>query len=132
MTEEQICRELEEREELDEEEQWFQQNDAPPHTTYVTMAWFREKFGEHLISCKAEMECAPQPPDQNPPDFFFWGFLKDNIYRCNTRTIAASKATLTEKIQAITREECAHYIQQFLQLNGGHLEYMLYGSSWHF
>jgi hypothetical protein len=63
---EQFWGELEEREDLDEEEQWFQQDGAPPHTANVTMAWLREKFGERLISRKAEVEWAPHSPDLNP------------------------------------------------------------------
>ena len=32
-----------------------------------------------------------------------WGFLKDNIYQDNPLTIAALKAAIAEKIQAINR-----------------------------
>ena len=66
------------------------------------MAWLREKFGERLICHKAEVEWAPHSPDLNPPDFFLWGFLKDNIYQGNPRTIDALKSAITEKLQAIT------------------------------
>ena len=58
----------------------------------------QKKCGLRLISRKAEVELAPRSPDLNPPDFFSWGFLKDNIYQDNPLTIAALKAAVTEKI----------------------------------
>ena len=129
---EQFWGELNKLEDLDEKEQWFQQDGAPPHTANVTMAWLREKFGKRLISRKAEVEWAPHSPDLNPPDFFLWGFLKDNIYQDNPLTIAALKAAITEKIQTITQEECdrvinnfARRIQECLRQNGGHLEHVV-------
>ena len=129
---EQFWGELDKHEDLDEKEQWFQQDGAPPHTANVTMAWLREKFGKRLISRKAEVEWAPHSPELNPPDLFLWGFLKDNIYQDNPLNIAALKAAITEKIQAITQEECervinnfARHIQECLRQNGGHLEHVL-------
>ena len=128
---EQFWGEPNKREDLDEEAQWFQQDGAPPHTANVTMAWLRENFGKRLISCKAEVEWAPHSPDLNPPDFFLWGFLKDNIYQDNPLTIAALKAAITEKIQAITQEcervinNFACCIQECLRQNGGHLEHVV-------
>ena len=41
---------------LDEEEQGFQQDSVLPHTTNITMTWLHEKFGEHLMSYKVEVE----------------------------------------------------------------------------
>ena len=45
--------EFNEREVLDEEEQWFKQ-DVAPHTVHVSMAWFH--FEERLISNKTKVE----------------------------------------------------------------------------
>ena len=51
-----------------------------------------------------------------------------------THTFAALKVAITEKIQAITQEECArvikqliHHIQQYLQLKSGLLKHVLLG-----
>lgn len=106
---------LENHEDLDEEEQWFLQNGVLPHTANVTMAWLHEKFGEHLISCKAEVEWAPHLLNLNPAHqvFFLWGFLKNNIYQGNPHSIVALKAAITENIQMITQEICAHVINNF-------------------
>lgn len=47
---------LEKCEDLDEEEQRFQQDDAPPHTTDITITQLREKIEKRLNSHKAEKD----------------------------------------------------------------------------
>lgn len=92
---------VEEREDLDKEHQ-IQKNGSPPHIDNVTMTWLREKFR------------VPHQPDLNPPsDFFFWAFLMYNIYQRNLRTIASLRAANTQKIEAITQDECACAIYNF-------------------
>jgi hypothetical protein len=40
-------------------------------------------------------------PDLNPPDFYLWGYLKDNVYENNPQTIGELKAAITAKIREI-------------------------------
>jgi hypothetical protein len=40
-------------------------------------------------------------PDLNPPDFYLWGYLKDNVYENNTQTIGELKAAITTKFSEI-------------------------------
>ena len=50
----------------------------------------------------------------NPsPDFYLWGFLKDNVYRNNPQTISELKKAITQKINAIPKEECITVINNF-------------------
>ena len=112
--------------------QWFQQDGAPPHTANITLDWLDHKFPNRLISRKREPEWSRHSPDLNPPDFYLWGFLKDNVYRHNPQTIPELKEAITQKINAIPKEECirvinnfARRIQDCLQQNGGHLEHIL-------
>ena len=74
----------------------------------------------------------PIPRILTPPDFYLWGFLKDNVYRNNPQTIPELKEAITQKINAIPKEECIRVINNFarriqicLQQNGGHLEHIL-------
>lgn len=113
-------------------EQWFQQDGATPHTANVTLAWLDEKFPDRLISRRRDPEWSPHSPDLNPPDFYLWGYLKDNVYRDNPQTIPELKQAITRKIRAIPKEECVRVIDNFarraqvcLQRNGGHLEHVL-------
>ena len=119
---EQFWRGLEERVDLDDERQRFQLDVASPHAN-VRMAWFREKIWWVSHQPQAEEEWAPDSPDSNPADFFFWGFFQNNLYLSKPRPIAVLKAAITEGL--------ARHIQLCLQLNGWHLEYVLYVSCWH-
>ena len=112
--------------------QWFQQDGATPHTANETLAWLRQSFEERLISRRCDVEWAPHSPDLNHPDFYQWGFLKDNVNQGNPQTIKELKTAITAKIRAIPKEECVKVIDNFarrvqvcLQRNGGHLENIL-------
>ena len=83
---------------------------ATPHTTNETIAWLRQRFEERLISIRCDVEWAPHSPDLNPPDFYLWGFLKDNVYQGNPQTIEELKTAITAKIRAIPKEECIKVI----------------------
>jgi hypothetical protein len=102
---------------------------ATPHTTNDSLAWLRERFKDRLISRKCEIEWAVHSPDLNPPYFYLWGYLKDNVYENNPQTIGELKAAITAKIREIPKEECVRVIDNFarrmqvcLQRQGCHLE----------
>jgi hypothetical protein len=40
-------------------------------------------------------------PDLNPPYFYLWGYLKDNVYENNPQTIGELKAAITAEIREI-------------------------------
>ena len=77
-----------------------------PHTSNHTLDWLREQFQERLINRKCDVEWAPHSPDLNPPDFYLWGYLKDNVYQNNPLTIGELKAAIAAKIRKIPRKEC--------------------------
>ena len=71
-------------------------------------------------------------PDLNPPDFYLWGYLKDNVYHDNPHTIPELKTAITTKIRTISGEECVRVIDNFacriqvcLQPRGGYLEHII-------
>ncbi|GFO20935.1 transposable element tc3 transposase [Plakobranchus ocellatus] len=113
-------------------EQWFQQDGATPHTSNKSLTWLRQRFPDRLISRRCDPEWAPHSPDLNPPDFYLWGYLKDNVYINNPQIIPDLKAVITQKIRQIPREECvrvignfARHLQVCLQRGGGHMEHIL-------
>ena len=114
------------------DEQWFQQDGATPHTSNITLQWLRDHFGDQIISRRCAVEWAPHSPDLNPPDFYLWGYLKDNVYMGNPQTIAELKNEITRKIREITPDECSCVIDNFsrrvqlcLQRRSRHLEHVL-------
>ena len=94
--------------------------------------WIRERFGDCLISRRCDLEWASHSPDHNLPDFYLWGYLKDNVYQDNPQTIPELKTAITAKIRRISGEECVRVIDNFarriqvcLQPRGGHLEHII-------
>jgi hypothetical protein len=79
---------------------------ATSHTTNDSLAWLRERFKDRLISRKCEIEWAVHSPDLNPPYFYLWGYLKDNVYENNPQIIGELKAAITAKIREIPKKEC--------------------------
>ncbi|KOX73206.1 hypothetical protein WN51_01799 [Melipona quadrifasciata] len=51
----------------DNQEVWFQQDEATAHTTRATM---RKIFGERIILKNVEFVWLPRSPDLTVPDFF--------------------------------------------------------------
>jgi hypothetical protein len=98
---------------IDRDEQWFRQDGGLPHTTNDSLAWLRERFKDRLISRKCEIEWAAHSPDLNPPYFYLWGYLKDNVHEKNPQTIGELKAAITAKIREIPKEECVRVIDNF-------------------
>ena len=69
--------------------------------------------------------------DLNPPDFYLWGYLKDNVYGNKPQIIPELKTAITSAIRAIPNEEFvrviknfARHIQKCLQVYGAHLEHI--------
>ena len=117
---------------IDRDEQWFRQDAPPLHTKNDSLAWLRERFKDRPIDRKCEIKWAAYSPDLNPPDFYLWGYLKDNVYENNPQTIGELKAAITAKIREIPKEECVRVIDNFarrmqvcLQRRGCHLDHIL-------
>ena len=111
--------------------QWFQQDGATPHTSNDSMAWL-QRFPGRLISRRSDPEWSPHSPDLNPPDFYLWGYLKDNVYANHPQTIPELKDSIAAAVNAISKEECRRVIENFvrrvqvcLQRQGAHLEHIL-------
>ena len=69
--------------------------------------------------------------DLNPPDFYLWGYLKDNVYGNKPQIIPELKTAITSAIRAIPNEEFVRVIKNFarciqkcLQVHGAHLEHI--------
>ena len=60
-----------------------------------------------------EIEWAPHSPDLNPPDFYLWGYFKDNVYENNPQTIPELKRAITVRIRRISVEECIRVIEMY-------------------
>lgn len=85
---------LREREEL-----FFQQDGAPPHNTRRIAEFLNLNFGDQWLGTNGPIRWPPRSPDLTPLDFFFWGFVKNEIYKTRSNTVEE----LREKFEAAIR-----------------------------
>jgi hypothetical protein len=58
----------------------FQLDDALYHFSHRVHAFMDREFPGHWIVRGGPFPWSPRSPDLIPLDFFFWGFVKDNVY----------------------------------------------------
>lgn len=69
---------------IEVDEIWFQQDEAPPHFAIVAREAVSAVFGNRWIGRIGRNDDAvrwpPRSPDLTPLDYFLWGHLKDEVY----------------------------------------------------
>ena len=110
-------------------ETFFQQDGATPHTANLSMDWLRERFPERLISSKSDFPWPPRSPDLNPLDFFFWGYMKNEIWKSSPATMEDIKEKIREFCASIDDDVLHRVTQNFnsrikrcIDANGGLFE----------
>lgn len=87
----------------DEELPYFQQDGAPAHYASSVRSYLNSRIGldfHSWIGRRGVIEYPPRSPDLTPLDFFFWGHLKNEVYK-NPRPQTLSE--MTEKITLCAR-----------------------------
>ena len=133
----QLWRECEEHEDLDDEEQWFQQDSAPPQSTNFTMACFSEKFGN--ITSVAKLKWNGYLIHLNWPHTRFLLLRVPQVLHLQgqpSHCCYNEGSPLWGDSSNHPRWMCMCYQQlsmsQYFQMNGGSLDYVLQGFSWNF
>jgi len=83
---------------VDERNCWFQQDSATAHTAASIMVILHEFFSEKLIS---KGVWPPRSPDLTSANFFLWSYLKDTVYRTNSRDLKQLKMNITRAIEEV-------------------------------
>ena len=60
---------------------WWQQDGASSHTSNQTINYLRGRFSQKLISKRGDFSWPPRSLDLAIPDFFLWGYIKDQIWK---------------------------------------------------
>ena len=112
---------------------WFQQDGATCHAAKVCLTFLREIFPGKLISRFGDIAWPPRSPDLTVPDFFFWGYLKERVYRYNPKTIRDLKETIQSEIRSIptnmiskVMENTRIRMRECVARKGGHLLDIIY------
>jgi len=61
-------------------------------------AYVHRKFPGRLISNKSDIPWPPYSPDLTPPDFFLWGYIKEEVFK---QTVIELKTEIRRAITAI-------------------------------
>jgi hypothetical protein len=60
---------------------WFQQDGETAHSTWISMAVFREMFPDTLISCFGGHQLVTCSIDLSALDYFLWSYIKSKVYK---------------------------------------------------
>ena len=112
------------------QELYFQLDGAPIHNTAGVREWLHDTFPEKWIGRSSpNFPWPPRSPDLTPLDFYFWGAIKNIVYRNRPR----NREELRQRIQMACREVPARQVrkaishtkkvwEKCIELNGGLVE----------
>ena len=63
------------RQDVNMQRVWFQQDGATPHTSQMALNWLRDHYCTRVIRLNTRHVWAPKSSDVNPLDFFAWGCI---------------------------------------------------------
>jgi hypothetical protein len=97
---------------VDERNCWFQQDSATAHTAACTMEILHEFFCENVIS---KGVWSPRSHDLTSPDFFLWSYLKDTVYRSNSRDLKQWKMNITRAIEEVNERTLRKFARNMVK-----------------
>lgn len=107
----------------------FQQDGAPPHYALHVTDHLNECFPQRWIGRGGPTAWPPRSPDLTPLDFFFWGYIKDIVYKTVVadledlrRRIVAACATVTPEMLRNTWQELEYRLDICRATRGAHIE----------
>ncbi|KAJ4428453.1 hypothetical protein ANN_24490 [Periplaneta americana] len=108
----------------------FQQDGAPPHFANMVRTFLDEQFPARWIGRGSPYITWPaRSPDLTPPDFFLWGFVKDQVYRTPVRDLADLQERIYAAVNNVTPQmlhntwvEVEYRLDISRATNGSHVE----------
>jgi len=82
---------------------WFQQ-DGAPHFSLQMRNFLNNTFPERWIGRRGAIEWPPRSSDLSPLDFFFWGYLKDRVYKIKPQNLNDLQVRIIDEVALITPE----------------------------
>lgn len=108
---------------------WFQQDGAPPHWAVTVRNELTAHFGTRWIGRGGPLTWPARSPDLAPPDFFYWGFVKNKVYKRQPQSLEEMKTFIQEESASITpeilrnvRNAFQRRLQKCIQLDGCSVE----------
>jgi transposase len=92
---------------------WYQQDGAPPHYGHAVREYLDRTFPNKWIGRRGSIEWPPRSPDLSPLDYFFWGHLKNVIYKTKPESLADLRNRIHQEAARITADMIQNSIQKF-------------------
>lgn len=112
---------------------WFQQDGATSHTTRRALNLLQEMFPNKVVSLRGDIGWPPRSPDLSPCDYFLWGYLKSRVFTHRPRTLEELRAAIRQEIAAIPQDMIRRVmtrfrenLQQCINNNGRHLRDIIF------
>jgi len=107
---------------------WFQQDNAPAHTSKKALKHLEMYFGYRVIS---QGLWPARSPDLTPPDFFLWGYLKDRVFENKPLTLMHLRENIVHELSKISPQVLKHVFSSVLDranlcisANGMHFQHL--------
>ena len=112
---------------------WFQQDGSRPHWAKMSIELLKETFGNRVISKDGAVPWPPRSPDLTAPDFFLWGFVKNEVYAQKINSMEELKQKIRRSIRNINAETLNNVVhsisircKECVKRRGGYLENIIY------
>jgi hypothetical protein len=98
---------------------FFQQGGAPPHWGLTVRKYLNKTFPNRWIGRGRDgpIPWPPRSPDITPLDFFFWDYVKDQVFRSKIGSVVELRARINNAVASVT--------PQMLENTWGEIQYRL-------
>jgi hypothetical protein len=86
---------------------------AKCHTADATIDILHERFERKVISRRSGVNWLPRSCDLTLLDFFFWGFLKSQVYANKPQSTDALTVSITQAMAQIQSDLCGRVIENW-------------------
>lgn len=87
---------------IERQQIFFQQDGAPAHNAGLLRVFLNGTFPNQWLGTRGPIPWPARSPDLSVLDFFFWGYLKDIIYKGNRNTLRELRDNFENSIRKIT------------------------------
>lgn len=115
------------------ENMWFQNDGCPAHYAVRVRQYLNETYPERWIGRLGPILWPPRSPDLNPLDFFYWGCLKEKIYKKEITSIEQLRQSIRSAADEISSARFANRLKRSfirrcracIAAEGAHFEHLV-------
>lgn len=92
---------------------WFQHDGAPAHYGHRVRQYLDNVFPRRWIGRRGAVEWPARSPDLNPLDYFFWGHMKNVVYKKEPTDVQNLQEIILQTAQSIPQEAISNAVSSF-------------------